>query len=156
VTRRTAAHDFWDKHVSPVLDAWSASPTDHGLAMSAVLPLYHMADHFWHSYYSEPSKVLQTSSPGSFRAVLADNHPEFAIVRDVAEAHKHCTLDRAIRVVTNSSQTAPGALGYGEGGFGTGPFGGGPSIIVTLDDGSRVHLSAFMGYVVSMWEALLS
>lgn len=156
-SQRTSAHDFWDAHVWPALDAWSGDPTDLRLALSAVLPLYHTADHVWHSYASvDPAKVLGTSSPSQYRSILAQLHPEFAIVRDVAEAHKHCSLDRLTRVVTNAAQTQPGSLGYGEGGYGTGPFGGGPSLIVELDDGSRVHLSAFVGYVCSMWEDLLA
>lgn len=151
-TGRTAAHDFYAEHVRPAVDAWRAAPTDLRLAKAAAVALYHQADHFWHAHCQEDAeRVLGTTSPGAFRARLATRSPEYALLRDVAEAHKHVKLDRRSRRVTNADQTAVGATGYGEAPYGEGPFGGGPSVVITLDDGSKRHLSAIVSVVEKYW-----
>lgn len=77
------------------------------------------------------------------------------MVRDVAEAHKHAELSRDSRLVTNCNQTDCGTTGYGESAYGCGPFGGGPSIVVTLDDNSKHHLSRLVVQVKDVWIAML-
>lgn len=153
----TNANDFFDTHVLPNLEAWLNQPTDIRLAMNAVVSLYHMADHFWHAYESvDLSRVFGTTNSAKFRAELAQRDTHFAVVRDVAEAHKHMKLDRASRVLTQSKQTAVGATGFGEAGFGTGPFGGGPSIVVELDDNSKQHLNYLADEVKRLWLSMLA
>lgn len=151
-TQRTPAHDFYDEYVAPALEAWQAAPTDLRLAMAAAVSLYHVADYYWNSYSTEaPDRVLGSPSAGEFRARLADQSKEYALLRDVAESHKHMKLGRNTRVVTNASQTDVGATGYGEGPYGEGPYGGGPSIVIELDDGSKRHLTAIISTVEALW-----
>lgn len=151
------AHAYFETHVEPNLAVWSAQPTDIRLAMNAVVSLYHMADHFWHAYGSVDSiRVFGTPSAGEFRKELAVQNNHFAILRDVAEAHKHMELGRGTRVLTKSTQTAVGATGFGEAGFGTGPFGGGPSIVVKLNDNSKQHLSYLAKEVKALWITMLA
>lgn len=153
----TAAHEFFDTHVVPNHDEWLGQPTDLRQAMNAVLSLYHMADHFWHAYgEADPGRTFHTARAGEFRAEMARRYNLFAILRDVAEAHKHMRLDRSVRSVTESSQTAVGSTGYGEAGYGTGPYGGGPSIVVLLDDGSKQHLSYLAHEVRQLWISMLT
>lgn len=150
------AHSFFIKHVQPNMSAWVAQSTDERLAMNAVLSLYHLADHFWHSFStSDPNRLLQSNSSGQYRSALAKQEPDFAILRDVAEAHKHMELSRKIRTLSSSSQTTAGSTGYGEASYGTGPYGGGPSIVVTLDNGSKHHVSYIARKVLEMWESKL-
>jgi hypothetical protein len=157
LTKHNQAHTFFETHVEPNLSAWSAQPIDIRLAMNAVVSLYHMADHFWHAYGSvDPIRVFGTSSAADFRKELAVKNNHFAVLRDVAEAHKHMYLDRRTRVLTNSTQTAVGATGFGEAGFDTGPYGGGTSIVVKLDDNSRHHLSYLTEKVRSLWITMLA
>ncbi|WP_275288634.1 hypothetical protein [Halomonas elongata] len=153
----TVAHNFLDTHVVPNHEEWLVQPTDLRLAMNAVLSLYHMADHFWHAYgQTDPDRTFHTARAGEFRAEMARRDSRFAVLRDVAEAHKHMRLDRPVRTVTESSQTAVGSTGYGEAGYGTGPFGGGPSIVVVLDDGSKQHLSNLAYEVRQLWISMLT
>lgn len=149
---QTQAHEYFEIHVIPNLDAWMTQPTNMRLAMNAVVVLYHMADHFWHAYSSsDPSRVFSTANSSLFRSELARQDNHYKVLRDVAEAHKHMELDRSSRVLTQANQTTVGATGWGEGGFGTGPFGGGPSIVVELDDGSKHHLSCVAKKVKELW-----
>ena len=121
------------------------------------MAIYHMADQYFYSFSaSESSRVFATASPGRFRAEMAKRDSYFAIIRDVAEAHKHMMLNREPRVVTSSNQTQVGATGYGEAGYGTGPYGGGPSIVIELDDGSRQHLIYEADQVRQLWLSMLN
>lgn len=153
----TVAHEFLDTHVAPNHDEWIGEPTDLRLGMNAVLSLYHMADHFWHAYgQADPAHTFHTAHAGEFRTEMARHHNLFAILRDVAEAHKHMRLDRPVRTVTGSQQTAVGSTGYGEAGYGIGPYDGGPSIVVLLDDGSKQHLSYLAYEVRQLWISMLT
>lgn len=154
---RTTAHDFFDTHAVPNHEEWLAKPVDIRLGMNAVVSLYHMADHFWHAYASlDSARVFATATPAQLRSELARQHPQFALLRDVAEAHKHMKLDRSTRVVTGSSQIAVGATGWGQGGYGTGPYGGGLSIVVELDDGTKQHLTDLAREVRQLWASMLA
>jgi hypothetical protein len=154
--KRTAAHDHYDIHVAPVLKEWRDDPTNVRLAKGAAVALYHEADHYWGSYSAaDPTRVFGTTSAGLFRSELATRHPEYALLRDVAEAHKHMKLDRSTRVVTEAHQADVGSMGFGQGLFGAGPFGGGPSVVIKLDDGSKRHLSAVVDAVEALWATML-
>ena len=156
-TSRTSAHNFFDTHVRPSVEDWRMNLTDIRLAMSAAIALNQMADHFWHAYGKvDPDRVFCTANSSAFRKELGTKNPHFALLRDVAEAHKHVKLDRAVRAVTTAEQTSIGATGYGVAGFGTGPWGGGPSVVIDLDDGSKQHLSATVSQVEQLWTSLLS
>ncbi|CAH1088927.1 hypothetical protein [Candidatus Nitrotoga sp. 1052] len=153
---RTEAHEFFDTHVAPTYEEWIKDPTSIRLAMSAAIALNQMADHLWHAYTNvDPSRVFNTVSPSAFRAELGRRHAHFAIVRDVAEAHKHVKLDRSSRVLTGVEQTVVGATGWGEADFGTGPYGGGPSIVVELDDGTKHHFSHPAKEILQLWLSIL-
>lgn len=153
----TLAHEYFQVHALPNLEAWLAQSTDIRLAMNAVVSMYHMADHYWHAYsVLEPSRVLSKNTSSAFRSELATSNSHFKILRDVAEAHKHMELDRSSRVVSNASQTAVGATAFGESDYGTGPYGGGPSIIIKLDSGTKHHLSYLVGEVKQLWQSMLT
>jgi hypothetical protein len=84
---------------------WEASPLEPHKAMSLAVNLNQMADYFWHEHGSDPTKVLGATDLGAFRNALSASLPEFALVRDVAEAHKHFRLSRSIeRSLVRSKQ----------------------------------------------------
>jgi hypothetical protein len=149
------AQQFFDIHVVPNYDAWLSQPTDLRLAMNAVVSLYHMADYFWNSFYETDCRVYSTKKSGEFRAELARRSDDYALLRDVAEAHKHMRLHRSERIVTTSTQTVVDSTAYGEASYGSGPFGGGLSIVVELDDHTKQHLSYTAKMVKQLWESKL-
>lgn len=152
----TPAHTFLQTHVVPGINDFVASPLDIRIAMNSAVALNQLADYFWRSYSTtDPALVFHTANVGVFRDELGKRHPEFAIVRDVAEAHKHMSLNRIPRVVTGSVQTAVGSTGYGVSRYGTGPWGGGPSIVIDLDNGNHVHFSSMAKTVFDLWQAML-
>ena len=155
-TKRTPAHEFYGAHVVPALAAWRSAPTDLRLANVAAVALYHVADYYWNSHWPDAAdRVFGCASAGRFRARLAEESKEYALLRDVAEAHKHMKLDRTSRSVTDASQTEIRATASGETPYGEGPYGGTPSVVIELDDGSKRHLSAIVDAVVELWSSRL-
>ena len=156
-TSLSGAHTFFDTHVLPSVESWQKHPIDIRLAMQAAIALNQMADHFWHAYRTvDPGRVFGAESAAAFRKELATRNLHFALLRDVAEAHKHVKLDRPGRSLTGAEQTSVGATGFGEAGFGTGPWGGGPSVVIELDDGGKEHLSMLVDQVVRLWSSMLT
>jgi hypothetical protein len=151
------ARDHFEVHVRPTMEAWRCAPADLRLAMQAAVALNQMVDHFWHQFsQSDPRRVFGQTSVAAFRKELAKQDEPFALVRDVADAHKHLRLDRTDRALTSAGQTAVSRMGYGEAEFGVGVYGGGDEVVVALDDGRRRHFSAVANHVFTMWERMLA
>jgi len=69
--------------------------------MSAAVNLNQMADLFWHAFHTEdPSRIFNAHNMKDFRRLLIDKHPDFVLIRDVADAHKHVKLERSDRHLT--------------------------------------------------------
>jgi hypothetical protein len=149
---------FFEEHVRPNYEEWLASPLNERLAKNALADANNMAArvlHYWRD--RDLSQVYGVSNERQYRDLLAEREcSEFALLRDVADAHKHVSLTRQSRKVTRSDQTGSGATGWGEGSYGEGVYGGGPQLVVTLDDGTKRPLTAIMANVIKMWERLLT
>ena len=148
---------FFEDHVKPNYEAWLAHPDKEYLAKNAVSDMNNMAERVFH-YWSgrDNSQIFGKQSARQYREELANREcSDFALIRDIADAHKHVELDRTSKQVTKSDQTKPGNIGWGEGGFGEGKFGGAKQLVVVLDNGSKRALSAILKNVMDMWERLL-
>ena len=155
-TPRNRAHEFFDTHVAPAMEEWRRAPTDIRLAMNAAVALNQMADHFWHGFAAvDPGRIFKTPNPGAFRAELATRNEHFALLRNVAEAHKHVKLSRPVRAVTSAGQAFIGETDYGLAAYDTGPWSGGPSVVIELDNGQQRHLSATAEEVMQLWTSML-
>jgi hypothetical protein len=90
---------FFDSHVMPNYHDWRASPLNERLAKNAVADANNMAARAFHHWRSlEPAKIYGAQKEGLYRDELAKREcQDFAILRDVAEAHKHFQLDRLTR-----------------------------------------------------------
>ena len=151
---------FFDVHLRPNCEEWLASPVDERRAMNAVAAANNMAAwalHQWSDLDDKKVYGILKDKESQYRSELASKEcADFALVRDIAEAHKHFHLSRRPRRLTSSDQTGSGATGWGEGGWGEGVYGGGPQLIITLDDGNKRPLTAVMKNVIKMWEDLLA
>jgi hypothetical protein len=152
----TRASDFFASDVLPSVERWRADETDLGLARLAAVNLNQMADHYFHSFPAGDAKLLGAVSVGAFRSELRRRCPSFALIHDVADAHKHVQLDRSSRQVTSTDQTSVRPLGYGEAEYGGGRYGGSPEIVVELDSGVKRHFSMLVNDAAAMWEKLLA
>ena len=152
---------FFDIHVKPNYEDWLAEPLDERRAKNAVADANNMAERVWYYWIDrDPAQVYDATTPGRYRNELSTREcADFALVRDVADAHKHVELERRPRQVTHADQTraARGGLFAGRY-FGVRYFGryfGASQLVVTLDDGTNRPLTAIMANVVEMWERLL-
>jgi hypothetical protein len=149
------ADTFFDDHVIPNFREWSSLPTACSRAMNLAISLNHLADYYWREHQTDLSRPLNAINFGDFRRRLVELTPEYGLVRDVADAHKHFKLDRADRNITHATQAAIGAMGWGDASWGAGTWGGAAEVIVTFDDGSKHHFSTAVLRVMSMWRGLL-
>jgi hypothetical protein len=149
------AQEFFTKHVEPAIAEWRANDCDERLAMNAAVALNQMADHYFHSLPTGDPRLLAASSVRTLRDELGKQEPAFALIRDVADAHKHVKLDRKDRQVSSAEQTTVGSLGWGEAEFSYGRWGGAAELVVTLDSGRKRHFSALVDATFTMWKRLL-
>ena len=126
--------------------------------MNAALSAFHMADWVWTTYHKDdPQKVADTQSPSDYSRYLADNGcPDFLVVKDVAEAHKHLKLDRGNpddRVVTSAGATYLGSDGATTrmGLTGT-PAAASKRLVVEQQDGTKRVFREVVENVIRMWE----
>lgn len=149
--------EFFHQNIVPCRDEWRKRPLEHWIAMSAVQNVNILAEHYWRHWRTvDPRRVADAASAGAFRTHLAQYEClEFQIVRDVADAHKHVTIDRRPRGVTMSMQTGLETLGWDQGAWDEMPWDGNQALVVTLDNGSKRTLEPIVDKVIAMWRRLL-
>jgi hypothetical protein len=152
----TRSRLFFDEHIVPSMREWEASPLEPHKAMSLAVNLNQMADYFWYEYSSDPSKIFGAKNTGAFRDSLSASLPEFALVRDVADAHKHFRLSRSNRKVTGAEQATLGALRWDEAAWDEAKWDSPDEIVVTYDDGSKHSFERAVRRVYAKWLDLLS
>jgi len=90
-----------------------------------------------------------------FREQLEINNPDYALIRDVCDAHKHLELNRPSKRVTKAEQTTTGKMGWGEAKWGEARWGSPEEIVVTDDSGDKHHFIVLVCRTEEMWKSLL-
>jgi hypothetical protein len=150
--------DFFEKIVKSSYEEWLSDPLSEWKAKAATSNADTLAERVF-VYWStrDPTQVAGATSASKYRSHLRENVcPDFGLVWDVHDGHKHVTIGRANRQVSTSDQTGVGKMGWGEGSFGEGVYGGGDQMVIQLDDGSKRALSAVLLNVMAMWEETLA
>jgi hypothetical protein len=156
--------EFFDNNVKPAYEAWRADPLTEWKMNAAVAMLNNMAAWVfvhWCPYGSPTNKlaVYRAKNEGDYRTAVAHHEcQDFALVRDIADGHKHVMLGRPSRQVTRADQTSTERYGGGfSSGFDEGFDIGTHQFVVTLDDGaSKRTVSDIAESVFDMWERLLT
>jgi hypothetical protein len=155
VSTETEAQIFFRNHVLPSIQDWQVDETAIHKAMMVATNLSHMADYFWKSYSGDSNKVLGKKSLKEFREQLEVNNPDYALIRDVCDAHKHLELGRKPKRVTKADQTNVGKMGWGEAKWGNARWGSPEEVVVTDDSGEKHHFIGLVRRTETMWESLL-
>ena len=113
-SKLTRPQEFWRDHVLPNCEEYRKHPGSMRHAMNAALSAFHMADWVWTTYHdTDPQKVAGTRHKLDYCRHLANNGcPDFLVLKDIAEAHKHLVLDRStpyVRAVTSAGATGLGS-----------------------------------------------
>jgi hypothetical protein len=99
---------------------------------------------------------LSSRAEDQYRARLAKQEcADFALVRDVAEAHKHVELNRKPRRLTASDQVMVRDQEFCLGLSMLDVDTLGPCLVVVEDNGDERPLQSIMRNVMEMWERLL-
>ena len=96
---------FFNDFVCRAYGEFLKDPASEYRAKQAVTEANNMAERVWHWFRdSDDSKVFYAEGPTKYREALATNVcPDFQLVWDIADGHKHVTLNRRwFRLVTSA------------------------------------------------------
>ncbi len=148
---------YFKKYLLPNAEDWKQNPLCERRAMNAILSANQMADWFFHQLDSESKSSIKSKTVNDLRKFLVARCADYQTVRDVADVHKHFSLDRAssrIKTVDaiSTTTTAYAEVGYIEDGYWEGPV----KITVDLGGGQIKELDGVLHNVIGMWDDLLS
>lgn len=122
--------------------------------MNLANSLNNLVEYYWRAYATtHPDRVFGARSLKVFRSELSHRNEDIAVIRDIADAHKHLKLDRVDREITNANQTSRQPVGYGQA-WGL-CYGGGELLVVTLDDGQERNFSLVAESAYAFWSSAL-
>jgi hypothetical protein len=153
---------FFDTFLEPNYRDWLRDTDNIRLAMNAAVSANQMADWcliYWsiHDWSKVSNIPADRAGADKYRKFLASNEcPDFSVIRDVAESHKHLKLDNPNTRISSATNIRKGSLGWGEGRWGEGKFGGTPQLVVYFNDATKRAFSAPMKNVFEMWVRLLA
>lgn len=148
------ATKFFKDFVVPGIEDWRKDQVDVRLAMNLANSLNNLVEYYWCVYATiHADRVFHTHSLKAFRTELSRRNNDIAMIRDIADAHKHLKLDRVDREITNANQTTGQSVGYGQA-YGL-CYGGGELLVVTLDDGQERYFSLVAESAFAFWSSVL-
>ncbi|MFL7956389.1 hypothetical protein ACKAWT_08475 [Xanthomonas vasicola] len=158
VPARSNASIFLAHTVEPTVAEFEKAPYDIRRGRLAAIVLYHMADHFALDGFESRDRTLMDKEVANVRACLQAGCPDFAIIRDVADASKHAKLALSKKVPRQLSSTEQlsATPGIFQAPFGYGVFAEAAEVIVTLDDGTTLSLLPAVRTVLATWRSMLS
>ena len=150
--------DFFEVNVEPSYQNWRDEPRDESRARALFGFANDMAEGMF--IHLEFEKEYGKKGVSKYRDELARTHPDFGLLRDIADGTKHFRLDRASRKISNQGQTGRGALIWDKVGdkFEDAAYTfeeAGDLLITTTDSGEQRSLISIANNVMSMWERLL-
>jgi hypothetical protein len=123
---------FWHEVVVKNCDEFFSFPDSFQHAMNAVFALDSLVVRIY------PFDSLTNESESAFKKRLSEEVTDYGLVRDVADAHRHPSLNRTGVQVSSLDQLALQSLGYGDARFGEGKFGGPPQLVIQTESDVRI------------------
>ena len=154
---RPNASTFLSHTVEPTVLEFVNVPYDIRRGRLAAIVLYHMADHFALDGFASRERKLMDREIEAARESVRSKSPEFALIRDVADASKHAKLAlsrNAPRQLSTSEQVSA-TPGLFQAPFGVGVFAEASQVLVTLDDGTVLPLLPAVCAVMAAWKTLV-
>ncbi len=153
--------EFLEEFVRRPYKEFEAAPLEPFWAKTTIHGMNVMAERVWDALNkTNPARVGNAKSAGEYRRYLvASECPDFQLVWDVDDAHKHVSLGRASAAVSSASQSgvrrrggAVGSAAIGETAIG----GTADEFVIVLNDGSERRVKDVLRNVMKMWDRLLS
>jgi hypothetical protein len=147
----TPVRQFYELHFLGNYDDWKAAPLDKRRAMNLALSANQLADWVLADRMAQaPHLVSAWKTPRAFRDWLTSRCPDFGLVWDVADGHKHMRLTKPER--DKPVQEFAGAFDVGafdQSAFDTN------HLAIVLHDGTARRLPVVFRSVSEMWARLL-
>lgn len=164
---------FWREIVDADFNDCVAKIDDLRRAFHCAISLFHLHDWIYVAHKADIDKNLTFEDKSgasrpvhdrrSFANALGDLHPDFELIREIANSAKHLKLrEPCTNPSSRSHPSAPSdaantrvqATGWGEGGFGKGPFGGTPRVMLQGPEGQDLEFSDLAKSTYEMWKTL--
>jgi hypothetical protein len=158
---------FWLDVVRPDYLDTVAEPANLRRAFHCAISLFHMADWVYVAHKSNIDAAFTfvdkngTTRPvqdeKTFANALRDLHPDFDLIRGIANSAKHLQLKQPgphPAAPSHAANTQVQATGWGQGAFGAGPYGGTPRVMLQGPKGNDLEFSVLAKSVLDMWTTL--
>lgn len=158
---------FWSKVVLPDFTDFQSEPDNIRRAFHLANSLFHMADWlYWpnkayidatFTYRDKNGAAQRVQDEKTFANAVRDFHPDFELIRGIANSAKHLQLNNRGRhpaSPSHAANTVVQATGYGEGGFGSGPYSGTERVMLEGPNNQDLEFSDLAESVKTMWETL--
>jgi len=134
VTPRTFLEDI----ARPNVADFSENFSELRRAFNAVAAVDALAAHLY-QYLNEISHqdVANIPDDSHYRNQIAQDFPDFGLLRDIAKSQKHVRLTRYNPKVSLAANTQVKQLGFGAGRFGEGRYGSPKQVVVVTDAGEN-------------------
>lgn len=160
---------FWEHVVKPDYEDYQKHTDDLRLAFHCAVTLFHLHDWIFRAHeaqvrsaftYKDRNQTgndLPVTKPKHFANAISDHHPDFELIRGIANAAKHHTL-------THGGSPHPGApyyaanvssFSFGSGGDdGQGPYSKTPRVMLAGPAGQDKEFSVIASDIFDMWKKL--
>ena len=143
--------DFLEQIVRPNMADLANDYGDIRKAISAVHSADALAAHIFDAVGGRI--VTGAADDTAYRELLAGEHAEFRLVRDLVKATKHVVLDRGKPLVSTADQIDSRGLGWGEARWREGRRGSQPQVVVVTDAGEHRVIETVVRKAVEFLEA---
>jgi hypothetical protein len=161
--------EFWENVVVHDYNDFMSRIDDLRLAFHCAISLFHMSDWIFQTHQtnilanirfkdrkSGQSKPVTRAS--EFANFVSDAHPDFELIRQIANTAKHLRLTGVSphpNAPSHAANTAVRGTGWGQGAWGQGPWGGTPRVMLANHPGkSDLEFSKIAHDAFAMWPVL--
>lgn len=151
------AADFFASTVKPTVSEFLENVRDIRRGRLAAIVLYHMADYWALEGYTGQDRKIMDERLDKLREELIASHPDFLLIRDIADASKHAQLSISKKIARelSSSRQLTSSTGLFHAPFGTGVFAEAAIVFAILNNGTHKPLEPSIRSIVAMWEEKL-
>ncbi|SRR5579871_46446 len=161
----TDCRSFWREIVVPDYNDFNAAIDDMRRAFHCAISLFHMCDWVYQTHKASIDACFtfrdrdgiarSVTDEKMFANALGDLHPDFDLIRGIANSAKHLVLTNRRRPhpasPSHAANTRVQITGFGEGGYGKGPYGGTPRVMLEGPAGQDREFTDLAKSTFDMW-----
>lgn len=136
------------------MSEWLKSKSDISRCMNLACALNNMFDYDWKTNTEELKVKYSVNSLIELKNKLSALYFNIGMIRDIADSHKHFTIERSNAMVKSADNMKNIFIGFGQG-FGL-RFGGGKILIVHLANGDTHYFDVIVDSVYNFWSQRVS